>query len=196
MVFLIGLGAAAIIGWLGVTSLFQNKTIDRSQPALLVSTQELSQYTAAVGNFEVLIDTEEDVPWVPSFVAGERSLFVAAGTVNAYVDFAGLTTGDLTLSDDGESVEIRLPQAQLDKPNLDQERTYLYSQERGITNRFSDLLSTQDQSELYQLAEAKLATAAEASELTQQAEDNTKTMLTGMFEALDFDVAFVDDSTE
>ena len=139
---------------------FQSKTTDRSQPALLKSIQDISQFHAAVGNFEVVLDVEHDVKWVPGFIAGERSLFVAAGTVNAYVDFSGLAEGDLTLSDDGKSVEIRLPEAQLDKPNLDQDRTYLFSQERGVINRVGDALSTQDQQELYQLAEQKLVSAA------------------------------------
>src|SRR4051794_5909863 len=106
LVLLAGLGAA---GLLGVKLPFQSTTIDRSQPALLKSIQDISQFHAAVGNFEVVLDQEDDVNWVPSFIAGERSLFVAAGTVNAYVDFSGLGEGDLTLSDDGKSVEIRLP---------------------------------------------------------------------------------------
>ena len=93
---------------------------------------------------------------MPSFIAGERSLFVAAGTVNAYIDFSGLAERDLTLSQDGNSVEIRLPEAKLGKPNLDQERTYLFSQNRGIVNRYGDALATQDQSMLYQQAEDSL----------------------------------------
>lgn len=82
--------------------------------------------------------------WVPGFIADERSLFVAAGTVDAYVDFSGLAEGDLTLSDDGKSVEIRLPEAQLDKPNLDQGRTYLFSQERGVIDRVGPPLAADE----------------------------------------------------
>jgi hypothetical protein len=191
LVFATGLGAA---GLLGINLPFQSRTIDRSQPAMLKSIQDLNQFHAAVGNFEVVLDYEDDVSWVPSFIAGERSLFVAAGTVNAYVDFSGLADGDLKLSDDGKSVEIRLPEAQLDKPNLDQDRTYLFSQERGVINRLGDALSTQDQQELYQLAEQKLASAAEESELVHQAEENTRAMLIGMFNAVDIKVAFTDDA--
>ena len=128
-----------LAGMLGVSLPFQTETIDRSQPALLVSVQELSQYHAAVGSFEVVLDIEEDTSWVPGFIAGERSLFVAAGTVNAYVDLSGLSDGDLQLSKDETSVAIRLPEAQLDEPNLDQERTYLFSQDRGVVDRI-DLL--------------------------------------------------------
>lgn len=172
---------------------FQTETIDRSQPVLLKSIQDISQFHAAMGNFEVVLDHEEDVKWVPGFIAGERSLFVAAGTVNAYVDFSTMAEGDLTLSEDGTSVDIRLPEAQLDKPNIDQERSYLYSQERGVVNRIGDAISPQDQQDLYLHSEQKLAAAAEESELVERAEANTKEMLTGMFGALELDVTFVDE---
>jgi hypothetical protein len=181
-----------LAGMLDVTLPFQTKTIDRSQPALLVSVQELSEYHAAVGNFEVVLDIEDDKSWVPGFIAGERSLFVAAGTVDAYVDLSGLSDGDLRLSQDGASVAIRLPEAQLGEPNLDQERTYLFSQDRGVVDRIEDALSTDDQSDLYQSAEEKLAAAAADSDLANQAEENTKAMLVGMFNSLDFEVTFID----
>jgi hypothetical protein len=193
LVFVAGLGAA---GLSGIKNPFQSRTIDRSQPALLKSIQDISQFHAAVGNFEVVIDHEKDVDWVPGFIAGERSLFVAAGTVNAYVDFSGLDEGDLTQSEDGRSVEIRLPEARLDKPNLDQDRTYLFSQERGVINRVGDALSAEDQQELYQLAEQKLVSAAEDSELVQRAKENTRAMLIGMFNALDIKVTVTDDARE
>lgn len=169
---------------------FQTETIDRSGPALLRSVQDISQFHAAVGTFEVLLDIEEDVRWVPGFIAGERSLFVAAGTVNAYVDFSDLGEGDLELSEDGTSVTIDLPEAQLDEPNLDQERTYLYSHERGIVNRVGDAISPQDQQSFYTESEARIAAAAAGSELVSQAETNTRAMLVGMFEALDLQVTF------
>ena len=91
-------------------------------------------------------------------------------------------------------MEIRLPEAQLDKPNLDQDRTYLFSQERGVINRVGDALSTQDQQELYQRAEQKMVSAAKESELVQQAEENTRAMLIGMFNAVDIKVTFTDDA--
>lgn len=107
---------------------------------------------------------------MPGFLSGERSLFVAAGTVDAYVDFSGLADGDLDLSADGKRVEISLPPAALSEPNLDQDRTYLFSQSRGVVNRIGDAIATDDQQELYQEAEQKLATAAAESALLQQAD--------------------------
>src|SRR3954453_18913334 len=87
LVVVAGLGAAAV---LGIRNPFGTETKDRSQPALMKSIQDISEYHAAVGNFEVVLDVEKDVKYVPSFIAGERSLFVAAGTINAYVDFSDL----------------------------------------------------------------------------------------------------------
>jgi hypothetical protein len=189
-----GFAGLGVAGLFDITNPFQSRTMDRSQPVLLTSIQDISQFHAAVGNFEVVLDVEHDVDWVPSFIAGEQSLFVAAGTVNAYVDFSDLAEQDFTLSVDGKSVKIRLPDAKLNKPNLDQNRTYLFSQERGVVNRIGDALSVQDQSELYKLAEQKLVSAAEESKLAQQAEKNTRAMLTGMFKSLNIEVTFTDDA--
>lgn len=185
LVLLVG-GAAAYFGFLPG----QTRTIDRSQPALLKSIEELGQFHGAAGNFQVVVDIEKDESWVPGFLAGDRSLFVAAGTVNAYIDFADFESGDLKRSADGSTVTIRLPEAQLDRPNLDQEKTYLFSQERGLADRISDAFSVEDQQPLYVTAEKKIAEAAEESELTKSATDNTKAMLTGMFGALDMTVTF------
>ena len=184
--------AFGIAGLFGLSNPFASETVDRSQPALLKSIEDISEYHAAVGNFEVVLDVENDVKYLPSFIAGDRSLFVAAGTVDAYVDFSGLAVGDLVVSDDKTSVEIRLPVAELGDPNLDQDKTYLYDQERGLVDRVGDAFSSDDQGEIYQLAEDKIAAAAAESQLLDQASTNTRTMLTGLFGSLDMTVTFVD----
>lgn len=193
-ILVVGLAAMGVAGVFGIGLPFQVRTTDRSQPVLLKSIQELSQYHAAVGNFQVIVDVEHDVNWVPDFVAGERSLVVAAGTVNAYVDFSGFTDGDLTLSEDGKSVTIGLPEAKLDKPNLDLERTYIVSQDRGVLNRINDAISTSDQRPLYTSAEAKIATASKESGLIKEAIENTKANLTAMFGAMGIKASFTESS--
>lgn len=171
---------------------FRSFQTDRSQPALLKSIKDVSQYHAAVGNFEVVIDVEDGVGWVPGIIAGRRTLFVAAGTVNTYVDLSGVADKDLTLSPDGKSVTVRLPEAQLDKPNLDHDRSYVFSQDRGVLNQIADALEVPQQAQYFKLAETKMTSAAEASELRKQATANTQAMLTGMFGALGIQVTFVD----
>lgn len=188
----VALAALGVAGLFGLVNPFGTERVDRSQPALLESIEDVSEYRAAVGHFQVIVDVEDDVSWVPSFLAGQRSLFVANGTVDAFVDFSGLAEGDVVLSEDGTSAEIRLPEAQLDEPNLDQEETYLYDQERGLVDRVQDAFTTSDQSEIYVLAEEKLRTAAAGSELREQARANTEIFLTGLGSTLGVEVAFVD----
>lgn len=170
---------------------FQVSQVDRSQPVLLKSVQDISQFHAAVGNFEVVLDIEEDIDWMPGFIAGQRTLFVAAGTVNAYVDLSGLADQDLRLSPDGKSVTIQLPEPKLDKPNLNFDRSYIYAQDRGIVDRIVDTIKTPEQEKFFQQAETKMADAAEESELRKQAAENTKAMLTGLFGSMEIQATFL-----
>jgi uncharacterized protein DUF4230 len=189
------------LGVMGLTTLlprlnpFQTDEVDRSQPVLLESIRDLSQYHAAVGEFQVVIDLEKDVQLLPSFLAGSRALFVASGTVNAFVDFSNLSGDALTVSPDGKTVEIRLPPAQLDKPNLDQARSYLFAQQRGVWDRLANLFEAPDQQQFYVLGEQKIAEAAVHAGLTKRAEDNTRAMLVGMLQSLGYQVNFSSDSS-
>jgi hypothetical protein len=184
--------ALAVVGILNMTgfSPFPSLRTDRSQPALLKSIKDISQYHAAVGNFETVLDVEDNVAGIPTVIAGRRTLFVAAGTVNAYVDLSGFADKDLTLSADGKSVTVRLPEPQLDKPNLDHDRSYVFSQDRGIVDRIADAMEAPQQAEFFKLAETKLTSAAEESRLREQAVENTRTMLTGMFSSLGIQATF------
>jgi hypothetical protein len=189
----------ALVALAGVTAAnafglnpFQSRQIDRSQPALLQSIQNVSRFQAAVGNFEKVIDIEDDIAGVPAIIAGRRTLFVAAGTVNAYVDLSGLTDKDLELSPDGKTVTVRLPEPQLEKPNLDFDRSYTYSRDRGVVDRIADAFEAPDQAKLYKLAETKFAAAAAESELRKQATENTKAFLTSLCGRLQIQVTFID----
>jgi hypothetical protein len=192
---LVGIVALVLVV-MGVTSLlpklnpFRTEEVDRSGPVLLQSIRDLSQYHAAIGEFQVVVDLEKDVKFVPDFLAGQRALFVAAGSVDAFIDFSGLSGDALKRSEDGKSVEITLPPAQLAKPNLDQQRSYLFAQQRGIWDRLTSLFDTPNQQQFYQVGEQKIAEAATHAGLTKRAEANTRTMLTGMMKSLGLTAVF------
>jgi hypothetical protein len=187
---------ALIFGVMALTTLlpnlnpFQTKEVDRTGPVLLQSIKDLSQYHAAAGEFQVVVDLEKDVKFVPDFLAGTHALFVATGSVNAFVDFSGLSGDALTVSADRKSVQVRLPKAQLDKPNLDQQRSYLFAEERGIWDRIKSLFQVEDQSQFYAIGQQKIADAATLAGLTQRADANTRAMLIGMMHTLGYDVTF------
>jgi len=169
---------------------FATETTDRSQPALLQSVRDLSQYHAAEGDFQVIVDLEHDVAWVPDIIAGSHTLFVARGTVSAYIDFDTLSDKALTVDTEKKTVQVHLPAPKLAKPNIDQEHTYVYSQDRGVWDRVKSMFEPQDQREFYVLAQKKIGDAAKETGLTTRAERNTRQMLTGLFASLGYKAEF------
>lgn len=173
-----------------LTNPFQERTIDRSQPVLLESIQDLSRYTAASGNFEVVIDIEQDRQFLPDLLFGERTLFVAAGTVDAYVDFSTITEEALTVDEEARTVHVALPWPELGPPNLDHQRSYVFAVRRGIVNRLGDLFGGGDddaRQRMLVLAEQRIAEAATESELRDRAAANTRQMLEGLLRSLGYD---------
>ncbi len=182
----------ALIAAVGSLHPFGSETKDRSGPVLLKSLEDLSQYRAASANMQVVVDVEQDEKLLPSFIRGERTLFVAAGTVDAAVDFSGLSkdTGAVKVSDDRKAVTITLPAATLTEARLDPSRSRVYDRDRGITNRVEDVFSDNpgDEQPLYELATRKLSDAAKADpELRKRAQENTQHMLEGMMRGLGFE---------
>jgi hypothetical protein len=188
LIVVAGLGLRAFDLWPSFANPFREKTTDRSQPVLLKSIQDLSRFVSASGNFEVVIDVQNNRQFIPDIIFNERTLFVAAGSVDAYVDFAQLTEGNLIVDEVNKKVEVRLPAPQLEPARIDNDRSYVFAQQRGIVNRVGDLFGgdPNKQQQLYQLAEAKIAEAARASELTGRAQENTEKMLRGMLTSLGY----------
>ena len=175
--------------WPSLTNPFRDQTKDRSGPVLLVSIQDLARFEAASGNFQVIIDLQQNKRFIPDFLFNKRELFVAAGTVDAYVDFSQIGKGDIVVSTtDPKNVTVNLPAAQLEPPTLDLDKTYLYATQEGLINKLGDIFSNNgaDQQQLYQLAQQKIAAAALDSQLTQRAQLNTKAMLTDMLKSLGY----------
>jgi hypothetical protein len=195
VVLLIGIGV--VRGWSGwlpeLRNPFAEQTTDRSQPVMLKSIQDLSRFTAASGNFEVVIDVERDRRFIPDFVLSERTLFVAAGSVDAYVEFGGLAEDALVVDEENNTVDVTLPASQLERPNLDHERSYVFAEQRGVVNRIQDFFDgdTDAQQRVLQLAETRIAEAATGSGLRERAEENTRKMLEGMLGALGFETVTV-----
>jgi uncharacterized protein DUF4230 len=181
----------------GLRDLFGTDTHDRSGPALLRSIQDMSRYEAASGNFQVVVDLEKDSKFLPSAIRGTRTLYVGAGTVDAYVDLGKVGEHDVTVNGDRTSATIRLPRAALGKPALDPDRSYAVSKQRGLLNRIGDLFSDNPNSEraVQKLAVKHIGEAAKESGLTSRAQVNTTSMLDGLLKSLGFKEVKVSYST-
>lgn len=191
--------ALAVVALLGTGALgrllpdirnpFTSETVDRTGPALLRALEDLHEYRAATGHFQVVVDVEDDTRFVPSVLKGQRTLFVAVGSVDATVDFSGLDERMVSVSDDRLRASITLPPATLGAARVDPARSYVADRDRGLLDRVGSMFSDSPTGErqLYLLAEQRLAAAArEATELREQAERNTQQMLEAMLAALGF----------
>lgn len=181
-------GVRVVTSWPGFQNPFGREQTDRSQPALLQSMRDLSRFVAAEGNFQVVIDMQDKRQYVPEFLLNQRTLFVAAGSVDAYVDFGSLADGAVVLSADNKSVEVKLPAPQLDKAALDIEKSYVFAEQNGLLNQLGQLFGSDPnrQRDLYLLAEQRIAAAATDSGLTARAQDNTRKMMEGLLRSLGF----------
>jgi Protein of unknown function (DUF4230) len=169
--------------------LIQQRTIDRSGPAVLKAVTDLGTLQSASGYYEIVIDVQKSVDNLPSFLAGRRTLFVAAGTVDATVDLRGLGTGAVTVDRARTAATIRLPKPKLSQPSLDLKRSYVYDEQRGLIDRIRDAVSgsPDDEKQLYTLASQRLTQAAQANdELVNRAEANTRGVLQGLLRPLGF----------
>ncbi|MGR4853827.1 DUF4230 domain-containing protein [Streptomyces sp. LARHCF252] len=173
----------------GLKDLFGTDTHDRSGPALLKSIQDISRYDAASGNFQVVVDLEKDARFLPDAIRGTRTLYVGAGTVDAYVDLGKVGENDVRVNGDRTSATLRLPHARLGKPALDPDRSYAVSKQRGLFDRLGDLFSDNPNGEqaVQKLAVRHIGDAAKESELTARAEKNATGMLEGLLRSLGFE---------
>jgi hypothetical protein len=159
----------------------QEQVVDHSQgPGLMLALSDLAEYHAAKGGFQVVVDLERDTPYVPGFVKGERTTYLATGSVDGVVDFSQL--GATAVRTEGRSVVITLPPARLGEPALDLDGSRVVSRDRGLVDRVAGVLQDSPTSErgVARVAEGKLRDAAVESDLLERAEDNTRAMLTGL----------------
>jgi hypothetical protein len=181
-------GLSGLRLWPSFPNPFAARQVDRSQPVLLKAIEDLEVFKAASGNFQVVVDLEEGSRGVPLIIKGQRTLFVAGGSVDAEVDFSSLDQGAIKVSADGERVDITLPRARLTPARVDPEQSRVFARERGLLDRLGSVLSDNPTSEreLYRLAQAKMQAAAAQSDLRAQAERNTRAMLEGMLRSLGY----------
>jgi hypothetical protein len=167
---------------------FAETTVDRSSPAVLKSISKLSRYEAASGSFQVVVNLEQRTSWLPAFIEGTQTLFVGHGTDIAFVDFSKLKGSAIKVSHNRTQVAIKMPKARLEPAVLNVQRSYVFAEVHGLLNRIGNFFAgnPDSQHQVYVLAQKKIQTAAQHSELLTQAQRNTRTMLIGLMRSLGF----------
>jgi Protein of unknown function (DUF4230) len=193
MVVVLGL----LSGLLHIGNPFSAQTIDRTPPTVLKRLESLSSYRGASANFEVNVDLEKRHRFIPTFVAGERTVFLAVGSVDAVVDFDDIDASRVVQSDGGERVEVTLPHARTLHAVVDPAQSHVSTRDRGIADRIGAVFTDSPTSEqpLYRLAAQKMNRAAGDSGVEARAERNTTKMLRRLLGGLGYEqvtVRYVD----
>ena len=180
--FLLGLSLMSLLGLglvVGVMNYANSRlknpiktvVVDRTPPPVMLTLKDLSVYKAAAGDYEVLVDVEKDVQYVPKAIAGQRTLFVGVGTVEATVDFRNLGGSAIVTNADRTSAVITLPHAGLSKAEVDPSKSHVASRQRGLVDRIKGVVADNpdNDKELYIAAANKMDAAATETGLREKA---------------------------
>ena len=180
------LGLRALNALPSMLNPFDERTTVRTSPVTVESIRDMSRYVAAEGQFQVLVDVQQGRDNIPGFLYGERTVLVAMGKVEAYVDFSQVADKDLTVN--GDTIELVLPPPSLSDPALDTEHSYVVAHQSGVANRIGGLFTgnQSDQTALFREAQQQISGAAQKSDLAERAQANTTDMLTKLFNRLGY----------
>jgi hypothetical protein len=186
---------ATVIGWDLLP--FQTSEKDHSPPPILTEIRELSDFHAAQAQFEVVVDEEKDVRFLPQAIAGERVQFVAVGTVDAMIDFSSLSTNAVRFDAETGHAVVYLPRPVIGRPVIDHDQSHVMNRDRGLFNRLGGVFNDNPTAEgdLYDAAEQKMAVAASQTGLVAMAEQSAQELLEPMITNLgvtSVDVRFYD----
>src|ERR1700676_3749191 len=95
--------------WSAVTG--RNLTIDVGQPPVVDRIQRLQRLETVVYTMDKVVTGAKENAILPDFLAGDRLLMLVHGEVVAGIDFSGLKSGDVKVSN--RQVRLHLPAAQV-----------------------------------------------------------------------------------
>ncbi|GAA0922647.1 DUF4230 domain-containing protein [Pseudonocardia zijingensis] len=182
-------GAYTVGAMPSLAGTFEQRTVERGPAPLLAALADISDYHAATGTFQVLVDLERDTPHVPALISGERTTLFATGHVDAVVDLSALGPEHVDVSADRSAVRFALPAPRLAPASVDPTASRVVGRERGLVERLTSVIENNpvNDEELYRLAAQKLDATAQQSDLAVRAETNTRDMLTSLARSLGYE---------
>jgi len=186
--FLLALFAVGLIIWLatgtGLLSLLRayrgGTLIHIDQPTVVRQIQQLQRLETISFTMDKIISGEHDSPYLPKFLVSDRLLLVVHGEVIGGVDLSKLQPADVVVR--GQSISLRLPQAQILVTRLDNAQTRVYSRDTGLFSSPDPNL----ESEVRQEAERQLQEAAMQGDILKTANGNARSTISSLLQGLGF----------
>lgn len=175
-------GVAA--AWHAANDLLTGRLVLKTdQPAVVTQMEQLNRLETASFTVEKVITGGID-RGNPLFnaLAGDRLIFVAHGQVIAGVDLSRLRDEDVSVSQDGTSVSVRLPAAQILSHSLDNQKSQVYDRSTGVFQSPNPQLETQVRQE----ADRQIVDAACQDGILDQANANAQTQVRALLSSMRF----------
>jgi uncharacterized protein DUF4230 len=154
--------------------------IDVSSPSVVEKIRQLSRLETVDYSIDKIVEGDRENPYLPNFLVGDKLMLVAHGEVIAGVDLSQLKSGDVSVS--GNSVQVRLPQAQVLTTRIDNGRTRVYSRTTGLLIQADPNLESQ----VRLTAEQQFAQAALSDGVLDKARQNARTSVSALLYGLGF----------
>ncbi len=120
-------------GWLSLLTPMATPTPEIiSGPAIVQQIQQVSRLETTIYTVERVIEASQLDPVWPDWLRGDRLLLIAYGQVIAGVDLGKMTEEDVVVAEDGRTVTITLPPAEIFTVDLDNSKTRVYDRQRGV----------------------------------------------------------------
>jgi hypothetical protein len=158
----------------------RSTSIDISSPSVVEKIRQLSRLETVVYSLDKIVGGERQSPYLPNFLVGDKLLLVAHGEVIAGVDLSRLKPEDVTVH--GDSIQVKLPPAQVLTTRIDNSRTRIYSRSTGLLTEPDPNL----ESEVRQTAEQQIAQAALDDGILDKAAQNARSGVTALLSGLGF----------
>lgn len=189
-VLLVALGRG--MGLLNLRNPFAVKETDRSGPALMKALSDLKEFHGSSADYQQVVKIDKDRKFVPGFVAGSSTTFLATGSVDGVIDFSRLDPSAVVIS--GKAVTITLPHAYLGPARLNAAQSHVLDRNRGVVDRAAAALGDGGTDDAYWKAGQTKIAAAAASDpaVLQRAEDNARATLTSLATSLGYESVTVE----
>jgi hypothetical protein len=150
------------------------------QPTVVRQVRALERLETVSFAADKITTGERENAVLPNFLAGDRLLLMAHGEVVAGMDLTKLGQSDIEVH--GNSVSVRLPQAEIFSARLDSDKTRVYSRDTGLFSSPDPNLESEVRAE----AERQLRTAALQEGILKTADTNARQTVHSLLLSLGF----------
>ena len=156
-----------------------------SGPVVLEQLQKMARLETARYKGHTIVKGHTGSDVLPSFIAGDKLVFIGHGEVVAGVDLGKMQPQDVRVN--GDKVTIKLPAAEVFHSRLDNEQSEVFERQTGVFSKPDQTLETRVRQE----AEKQIRDAALESEVLQHAAQGAREALRKQLGMLGFgDVEF------